>query len=444
MKIKSQLIIFNLLTRLLVILVFWLVLPVLIQKVVSRNIDKSLVEKKQKFLEHLDKEEINDFILRNDTTETYASFSTLHSEFLQLSRKPTNFHQNKTVFVDEYRIIEGEQDDYRILRYQFLYEKTAYELEIGNSLGEIKDLTFIIKLFVLVVLIIILGVTFVMDTFYIEYLLKPFYKIIDTKIRRVNEPDTFDHTPINSTSSDFRELDTVLNQMMNRISELFKMEKQFIANVSHELLTPIALLQNKFENLIQNESLNDDAVDKIASSLRTLDMLKKVINNLLLISRIENHQYESNETINLEELLNDLCEDLIDRMEEKKIDLKMQLQQHFEFIGNKTLIHILLYNLMVNAIKYNKVGGTIVVTEGFEESDYFLSISDSGIGMNENQLGQIFNRFTRINANEDGNGLGLAIVRSIALFHQIQIEVTSKLDEGTTFLLRFPVKENGF
>lgn len=444
MKIKSQLIIFNLLTRLLVILVFWLVLPVLIQKVVYRNIDKSLVEKKQKFLEHLDKEEINDFILRNDTTETYASFSTLHSEFLQLSRKPTNFHQNKTVFVDEYRIIEGEQDDYRILRYQFLYEKTAYELEIGNSLGEIKDLTFIIKLFVLVVLIIILGVTFVMDTFYIEYLLKPFYKIIDTKIRRVNEPDTFDHTPINSTSSDFRELDTVLNQMMNRISELFKMEKQFIANVSHELLTPIALLQNKFENLIQNESLNDDAVDKIASSLRTLDMLKKVINNLLLISRIENHQYESNETINLEELLNDLCEDLIDRMDEKKIDLKMQLQQHFEFIGNKTLIHILLYNLMVNAIKYNKVGGTIVVTEGFEESDYFLSISDTGIGMNENQLSQIFNRFTRINANEDGNGLGLAIVRSIALFHQIQIEVTSKLDEGTTFLLRFPVKENGF
>jgi len=444
MKIKSQLIIFNLLTRLLVILVFWLVLPVLIQKVVYRNIDKSLVEKKQKFLEHLDKEEINDFILRNDTTETYASFSTLHSEFLQLSRKPTNFHQNKTVFVDEYRIIEGEQDDYRILRYQFLYEKTAYELEIGNSLGEIKDLTFIIKLFVLVVLIIILGVTFVMDTFYIEYLLKPFYKIIDTKIRRVNEPDTFDHTPINSTSSDFRELDTVLNQMMNRISELFKMEKQFIANVSHELLTPIALLQNKFENLIQNESLNDDAVDKIASSLRTLDMLKKIINNLLLISRIENHQYESNETINLEELLNDLCEDLIDRMEEKKIDLKMQLQQHFEFIGNKTLIHILLYNLMVNAIKYNKVGGNIVVTDGFEESDYFLSISDTGIGMNENQLSQIFNRFTRINANEDGNGLGLAIVRSIALFHQIQIEVSSKLDEGTTFLLRFPVKENGF
>ena len=98
---------------------------------------------------------------------------------------------------------------------------------------------------------IILAVTFLMDTFYIEYLLKPFYKIIDTKIRHVNEPDTFDHSPIQAHSSDFRELDMVLNQMMDRISEVFKKEKQFIANVSHELLTPIALLKSKFENLLR-------------------------------------------------------------------------------------------------------------------------------------------------------------------------------------------------
>lgn len=442
MKIKSQLIIFNLITRLLVILVFWLVLPILVEKVIYKNINKDLVEKRQKFLEHLDKKEINDFILRNDATETYASFSTLHSEFLQLSRAAVNFDKNKTVFLDEPRIIEGEYDDYRILKYQFRYENVSYELEIGSNLSEIKELTFMIRIFVFIVLFFASAVVFALDAFYIDYLFKPFYKIIDTKIRRINEPDLFDHTPISSTSSDFKELDTVLNQMMNRISELFKMEKQFIANVSHELLTPVALLQNKFENLIQNESLNDNAVDKIASSLRTLDMLKKVINNLLLISRIENHQYESNERIDLQELLTDLCEDLTDRMDEKKVNLKMQLQYQFDFIGNKTLIHILLYNLVVNAIKYNKDNGTITVIDGFEGAEYFLSISDSGIGMSENQLNKIFNRFTRINANEEGNGLGLAIVRSIVLFHQIRIEVTSKLDQGTNFILHFPSKEN--
>jgi signal transduction histidine kinase len=413
-------------------------LPVLVEKVVYKHINKSLLEKKQKFIEHLDKEEINNFIIRKDTTETYASFSTLHSEFLQLSRLPKNSEIDKTIFINEPRIIEGEKDDYRILQYQFFYGKMRYQLEIGSSLSEIEELTFIIKLFVLIVLMIILIITFLIDTFYIEYLLKPFYKIIDTKIRRVNEPDTFDHTPINSHSADFQELDMVLNQMMDRISDLFKKEKQFIANVSHELLTPIALLKNKFENLIQNDSLDDNAVDKIASSLKTLDMLKKVINNLLLISRIENHQYESNEVVNLKEIINNLHKDLQDRMDEKGITLNSKIHHNYEFVGNKTLMHILLYNLIVNAIKYNKNNGIITVVDGFSNSNYFMSISDTGIGMTDNQIENIFNRFTRINSTEDGHGLGLAIAESVALFHQIIIEVTSKSNEGTTFLLRFP------
>ena len=414
-------------------------LPILIEKVVYKHINSSLIEKKQKFISHLDKQEINDFIVRNDATETYSSFSTLHSEFLQLSRLPEKSLINKTIFIAEPRIIEGERNDYLILQYDFIYEKSAYRLEIGNSLSEIKELTFTIRFFILIVLFIILAVTFIMDTFYIEYLLKPFNKIIDTKIRRVNEPDAFDHTPVKTHSSDFQVLDSVLNQMMNRISELFNKERQFIANVSHELLTPIALLKNKFENLLQNDSLDDNAIDKIASSLRTLDMLKKVINNLLLISRIENHQYEANETIDLKELLNNLHEDLKDRMDEKKLSLRINFQHNFPFIGNKTLIHILLYNLMVNAIKYNRKNGSIIISDEFLKETYCLSISDTGIGMEESQVTKIFNRFSRINADQEGQGLGLAIVDSIAHFHHINIEVTSLPAEGTTFTLFFPI-----
>ena len=140
----------------------------------------------------------------------------MHSEFLQLSRLPKKAQISKTIFITEPRIIEEEQNDYMILQYDFIYEKTAYRLEIGNSLSEIKELTFTIRFFILIVLFIILVVTFLMDTFYIEYLLKPFNKIIDTKIRRVNEPETFDHTPIKTHSTDFQELDTVLNQMMDQ------------------------------------------------------------------------------------------------------------------------------------------------------------------------------------------------------------------------------------
>ncbi|WP_298221322.1 HAMP domain-containing sensor histidine kinase [Flavobacterium sp.] len=439
MKIKHQLAIFNALTRLFVVLVLWLLLPVLIEKVVYKHINKGLIEKKQKFIEHLDKEEINDFVIRKDSSETYASFSTLHNEFLQLSRLPQPQINPKTVFINEPRIIEEEQNDYRILQHQFVYENESYLLEIGSSLSEIEDLTFAIRLFFLIVLLIILAVTFLMDTVFIEYLLKPFYKIIDTKIRRVNEPEKFDHTPINSHSADFQELDEVLNQMMDRIGDLFKKEKQFIANVSHELLTPIALLKNKFENLLQNESLNDEAVDKIAGALKTLDMLKKVIGNLLLISRIENQQYEAKETIDCYAMISDLAIDLEDRIEDKQLRISNELQHHFHFKGNNTLIHILLYNLLVNAIKYNKDKGEITVSDVLTSEHYKLIISDTGIGMDEQQLTKIFNRFTRINEDKEGHGLGLAIVDSIAHFHHVEVEVTSKPDVGTTFVLVFPV-----
>jgi len=444
-KIKHQLAIFNALTRLLVILILWLMLPILVENVVYRHINNGLLEKKHKFIEHLDKNEIDDFIENpDDSTETYSQFSTLHSEFLVLSRSPIKPNQKKAVFSNDFRIIEGEENEYRILQYHFTYENQGYQLEIGSSLSEVNDLTFIIRFFIIIVFVVILLITFLADTFYIEFLLKPFYKIIDTKIRRVNEPESFDHTPIKARSRDFRELDFVLNQMMDRIAELFKKEKQFISNVSHELLTPIALLKNKFENLLQNSSLDDNAFDKIAGSLRTLDMLKKIINNLLLISRIENNQYEANEEINFHEIISDLQEDLQDRIDDREIQFLNQMQHDYIFTGNKTLIHILIYNLVTNAIKYNEPKGSIVVEDGFLEHRYFISITDSGIGMTAAQLENIFNRFARISSDQDGQGLGLAIAESIASFHHIEIKVTSQIKEGTTFMLLLPeaVKHN--
>ncbi|MEO7975714.1 HAMP domain-containing sensor histidine kinase [Flavobacterium sp.] len=445
MKIKHQLAIFNALTRLLVILVLWLMLPILVENVVYRHINNGLLEKKKKFIDHLNQNEINDFIESSgDSTETYSQFSTLHSEFLVLSKISVKPHQKETAFSNDYRIIEGEKNEYRILKYHFAYGKQDYQLEIGSDLSEVSDLTFIIRFFIIIVLVVILLVTFLADTVYIEYLLTPFYKIIDTKIRRVNEPQAFDHTPIKAKSRDFRELDLVLNQMMDRIGELFKKEKQFISNVSHELLTPIALLKNKLENLLQNDSLNDNTVDKIASSLKTLDMLKKIINNLLLISRIENNQYATDEEVRFYEIVTDMQEDLQDRIEDKEIEFLNTMEHDFGFKGNKTLIHILIYNLITNAIKYNRQKGKITVADGFLNRHYFLSISDSGIGMDPSQIEKIFNRFARINSDQDGQGLGLAIADSIANFHHIEIKVTSVINEGTTFILLFPeaVKRN--
>ncbi|WP_293871155.1 HAMP domain-containing sensor histidine kinase [Flavobacterium sp.] len=437
MRIKHQLAIFNALTRLLLIVVLWFSLPILIEKVVYKNIDKTLLEKKQKFIDHLDKEEINDFITRKDASETFSSFSTLHNEFLQLSQSKEKYVQTNSFFKNESRIIEEEQNDYRILFNSFQYENTSYQLEIGINLSEIQDLTFVIRLFILIILSIIIVFTFLLDTVFVEYLLKPFYQIINKKIRNVKAPERFDYTNIQSYSTDFRELDEVLNQMMKRIQEHFSNEKQFIANVSHELLSPIALLKNRFENLIQNESINEEGIDKIASSLRTIDLLKKIINNLLLISKIENNQFVNNEEISIKGLIEEIIEDFEDRIEEKQIIISNQCKKDFVFLGNKTLLRIMIYNLLLNAIKYNINNGKITLKTAFVGEYYRLTIVDTGKGMTVSQQTKIFDRFTRIDIDQEGQGLGLAIVDSIAKFHHINISVASTIGVGTTFEVQF-------
>jgi signal transduction histidine kinase len=111
----------------------------------------------------------------------------------------------------------------------------------------------------------------------------------------------------------------------------------------------------------------------------------------------------------------------------------------FVFTGNHTLIRIMLHNLILNAIKYNVEKGSISLQTSLSAEHCLLTISDTGKGMGEAQQATIFERFTRINTEQEGQGLGLAIVDSIAKFHHIEIKVTSQIDLGTTFTVQFPL-----
>ncbi|MDQ7960006.1 HAMP domain-containing sensor histidine kinase [Flavobacterium lindanitolerans] len=436
MKLKNKISIFSAVIRLLLLIIMWFTLSFVIKKVAYKNIENSMVEKRDKFVKNLNTSEINAFIERNDSTELYVSFSNLHSEFLQLYRS-NNAVRSKDYFVDETRIVENESNEYRVLYHHFTYKNTNYVLEIGERLSEVNELLDKFHLVILLLLTATLIVSHFAQSVFIDYLLKPFQKIIDTKINLINEPELFDHSKVHTTTSDFIVLDDGLNQMMDRIQEQFKKEKQFIANVSHELLTPVSVLQNRLENLLNNESINDEGVDKIVVSLRNLDTLKRIINNLLLISRIENHQYSNFEPIDFQSLISELLADLEDRIEMKQLRVSNTVKEHFVFEGNKTLMHILIYNIVFNAIKFTPNGGSVSVSDSFEEGLYSISISDTGKGMTETQLSQIFNRFMKINLEDEGQGLGLSIVSSIANLHKIAIKVSSELNVGTTFRLIF-------
>mgnify|MGYP003326135144 FL=1 len=351
---------------------------------------------------------------------------------------PQNFE--KSEIENTQRVIDHELIKHRVISKAFIYDNQIYKLEIGEGLSSAEELSSSIRNFTLKIMIAVVLFSIFFDLGFAQILLRPFNKIISNKLKNVTHPSSFNTAPVSTTTYEFSQLDRSVNEMMNQIQEAFKLERDFITNVSHELLTPISILKNRVENMINDPSLPEEAVIKLVDSQKTLSRLSRIIKALLYISRIENEQFLKSETASIPLLVKDVLEEAEVLIQDRNILLNKDNLDSFLFSPcNPTLLHTLILNLISNAIKYNRPGGSIIITGRMMQDGYHFSVKDSGIGIAKDQLPFIFDRFKRLRPEDDkGFGLGLPIVKSIADFHAISIHVTSIENEGTDFELIFP------
>ncbi|MCX2572943.1 sensor histidine kinase [Pedobacter sandarakinus] len=434
MKLQVKFSLYNAVTKISIILLLGLIILFSLDKLAYNQLDNRLIKKKNKIIKNLSDSEIDTLLNKQSS---FTDYNILKEEFIILTDIPDNQKDSVANVYTERREIEGDIEVYRILNYKFSYRTNWYNLEIGETMTTLQSIKNSIRFYMLIVLVGTLLVTLITDYAFSNFLLRPFYLIIDKKINRVDDPSHYNYENIPTTTDDFKILDNSVNSLMRKINTLFALEKQFIANVSHELLTPISILSTRFENMLNTPSIPEEHENKIYASLKTLNRLKVVINSLLLISKVENNQYLKTEQINLRSELADVYDELEDRIADKQIKYAAKFPDDFTLTGNQPLIHTLLMNLLSNAVKYNRVGGEISIIGKFNSQGYTLTISDTGIGMSEQFLENAFDRFKRGNSEENGFGLGLAIVESIASFHKIGITVTSVEMQGTTVSLSF-------
>jgi len=434
MKLQVKFSLYNAITKIAIILILGAIILFSLDRIAYNQLDNRLLKKKARIIEHLSNREI-DSLLSNQ--ESFTDYNILKEEFIILTDIDDKQIDSPANIITEKREIEGDIEFYRILNYKFQYHKNWYKLELGESMTALEGIKNYIRFYMLIVLVISLFITLITDFAFTNFLLKPFYLIIDKKINRVNDPTLYNYENIPTNTDDFKILDNSVNTLMKRINTLFLLEKQFIANVSHELLTPISVLSTRFENMLNTPQIPVEHENKIFASLKTLNRLKVIINSLLLISKVENNQYLKTEEISIKEELDDIYEELEDRILDKNLVFNQNIINDLKFTGNKALIHTLLINIINNAIKYNIQGGKIDVYGDYENENYQIKISDSGIGMTKELLEDAFDRFKRGNDEEQGFGLGLAIVQSIAKFHKIETGIESEIGKGTIITLVF-------
>jgi signal transduction histidine kinase len=436
MRLQLKLALYNTLTKIAIIAFLGILILVSINRISIHHIQQRLLQKKSKLIANLSTAEVNDLLTQQGT---FTDYNLLKEEYIILKQVKNRRTPPKQYFSQSGRNIEGQEEEYQILTADFIYEGKRYRLELGETISTIAQLEHTISLFTFCVLFAGIILTLISDLAFTRYLLAPFYRIIDQKLNKVNDPISFNYQPVKTGTEDFRILDQSISILMKRITDLFLTEKEFIANVSHELLTPISVLNSRLENLLNDEQLSTAGENKIFGCLKTLNRLKSIINSLLLISKVENNQYIKSDRISLSEVISEVYEELEHRLLMMNLKMEIAITNDFSFTGNRSLIHILLSNIVSNAIKYNVQSGSIKIYGRHQKESYLLFIEDTGRGMDEEEVSTAFTRFEKLRSDRaDSYGLGLAIVKSIAIFHGIEIRITSGKEKGTLVQLDLP------
>ncbi len=238
------------------------------------------------------------------------------------------------------------------------------------------------------------------------------------------------------------ELSEKFNGMFKRLEFSFEKERQFTSDVSHELRTPVAVIISQCEYLLENENLSAEDKEEIAVILRQAKRMSKLTSEMLMIARNEQDEQHLMEKLDFGLLSELVIEELQTKAQEKNIEITLQKQDDLFMNGDQTLILRMMINLITNAINYGKINGHIHVILKVENDQIVGEVKDDGIGISEEHLDRIWERFYRIDKSRSrengGTGLGLSMVRWIVNLHNGTIHVESIEGIGTSFIFRFP------
>lgn len=232
-----------------------------------------------------------------------------------------------------------------------------------------------------------------------------------------------------------------INKTLDRLEQAFRSQEQFVLDAAHELRTPLSTLHAQVEILQAKQNKGEGVPEAILSAQgKNLVRMEAIVEDLLLLAK--GKQQFPEECVDLSQLIGEICMDLQWLAEKHEVKLMYEAEEIQVIQANPMMIDRLIRNLIVNAIQYNKPKGVVKINLKPKPEALFLSIQDSGIGIAQEDLPHIFDRFYRVDTSRSrlsgGTGLGLAIVRHIAELYKAEITVESEVAKGSCFIVSFP------
>ncbi|NQY94359.1 MAG: HAMP domain-containing histidine kinase [Campylobacteraceae bacterium] len=385
----------------------------------------------------------NDKVLFSNQTRNKTALILEEIDYKDDDKKYEDFESERKKEIDEfYDDYEDkgyiELDDY-VMHISYVEKKNEfYEIYLGidenyveKSQEEIEKIIISINS-VLFLLLMILGYYLINKT------MRPLKQILNDLEGLQQKEDLTLRLKEQNTGDEFEQLSNTFNKMLEGIEKSVENIKQFSSDASHELKTPLTIIQGEIELCLQGDKSKEELKMVLEKIDKEQKGLQNIIQDFLLLARLDKEIIKQN-TASLDKVVFDCIELNLENLENKNLELKVDIEENLEVLFNEKYLHIVINNLISNAVKYTNAGFVKIIAKKQKNSILF-EVSDSGIGIKKEDLDKIYERFFRVDkvrsSSAAGVGLGLAIVKKICDRFTYKIDVKSELHKGSKFSIR--------
>lgn len=342
----------------------------------------------------------------------------------------------------DFATIKHKGENYRLLYYPIDSESI---LRIGESLYEIEQKIAILNRLSKIFFPFIFLTSAIISYFFAWKALSPVMKI-KTLSEQIRTGRVDKRINIKPQGSEIDNLVNIFNDMLESIQHSIESQKRFTSDVSHEIRSPLTSLRGNIEVALRKKRSVEEYEKVLQGNLYDILRLSKIIDNLLFLSRADNNILELRmQQFDITRLLRDLTERKRNEALSLGVSIIEDYQEHLKLSGDIDLLEQAFSNIIDNAIKYTETGGRITIKAMIEDNNLNIIISDTGMGIPEEEIPKIFERFYRTNKGQPGKhrgtGLGLSIAKWIINVHNGKILVKSIVGKGSDFIITFPRKD---
>ncbi|MBX2991140.1 MAG: HAMP domain-containing protein [Bacteroidetes bacterium] len=324
-----------------------------------------------------------------------------------------------------------------------MYKDQNFTILVAYSLSELGDV--LENLFAIFLYLIPIAVALsVLGGLYLANKALAPVDDVTRRARKITAENLDQSIPPRYVDDEIGRLVGTMNEMIRRLHGSFAQTRQFSSDASHELRTPLTIMRGEIELALRNEKTPAEYREILSSTLEEILRLKSIIDNLLTLGKADHGVLDLKlEEVHLDSLIKDLFDDSEMLAESKQIHVELKNTEPVTIVGDKGRLHQLFLNIVDNAIKYTPRGGHVAISVQRLNGSALVEVEDDGIGIPEQDIDKIFDRFYRVDKARSremgGTGLGLSIAKWIAEIHRGTITVESEIDKGSRFTVTIPI-----